>query len=290
MSQPTLVGTYTASKADWFAITEPGQATTNYGRWQIAHSGASSFGNKTYSFALTDPTEYVPDNDTSNRTTAHNLGVAGNRDVATGADFLWRGNYIHPTLVINDVNGVVLSPTAQAYYAGSSTSFDSGPPGAITRGWIEIICSQDLPTVATLVDGGSYVINGITTLCCTPTIPKVLNLNVTWLGGPSGPVCAGLSPINTTVTYDPVYGLWLSVVGVDANDPTNHWAVGCADSGGGVYKWTIGAGTVSGGTFNPNYMSSFHDATTCNPFLLDITDIFGSLYNVFCIAEAVVTA
>lgn len=223
---PTLTGTYRYNKANWFTVTEPGQAVTNYGRFQLAHSGASSYNGRSYNFELSSPSTYNPTNDTNNRITSHNIGVSGGAAVTGGYDFLWRGNYIHPTLIVQSVNGVTLDPPGQAYYAGDSTSFDSGsPPGPITRGWMEIICQQDLPTIASLVDGNSYNIviydasvtrtfvasasaaynvnNGIITIP-NITIPNnVLCIVYTICDGPDGMSSVGV-PSNYNVSADNV--------------------------------------------------------------------------------------
>lgn len=149
-----LTGTYNTAKSAWYATTEPGQGVNNLGRIQAAHAALASYPYAALNFLLSTPTEYIPVNDDENRQAGHDAGVAGGGGVTGGYDFLLRGNYVHPCIVVNLVDGTSIAG-GKAYYAGSVTSF-TPTMGTITRNWIEVFSTDDLVNTLGLFNGGSY--------------------------------------------------------------------------------------------------------------------------------------
>lgn len=155
-----IIGTYNASKADWFATTETGQSVNNYQRWVYAHSTvlgdlptASSYFTRSFNFNCIPQ---FPDNDSSLRTAAHNAGVADGGNVAHGSDFLMLGNYVG-SQVISNISGWTF-PNGLLYWAGQPLA-NGGSTGAITRDWLEVISTVNLTTTIPLTNGNNYQIN-----------------------------------------------------------------------------------------------------------------------------------
>lgn len=155
-----LLGTYNRDKADWFDITEPGQPVDNLGRWKLAHPETHISG-RTYNFELTDPTVYVPANDADNQVAGHDAGEVGDCEQTGGYDFLCKGNYVHPELVVFDIDGTPI-PDGKLYYAGNPQNFTTpelSPDPDIVRNWAEVISSGDLEELLELEVGESYTLN-----------------------------------------------------------------------------------------------------------------------------------
>lgn len=155
---PTISGTYIASKANWFTTVELGQIVDNRQRWENAHiaygdlPNAHMYQHISFNFSLMGV--IAPPNDDTHRTNAHNF--ANRSDITNGGDFLWRGNYVHPTMTVVSINGSLPPGTYNFYFAGNPTSFDGGPPGTIVRNWIELVTTAKLG--AFLIDGNVYTI------------------------------------------------------------------------------------------------------------------------------------
>lgn len=134
-----VTGTYDAPKSDWCDITLAGQSSTNLQRLNLAHG--TSFV-KTYNVLL--DAEYVPPNDDSHRTASYNIGIFNGSTIPNGNDLLAKGNYVHPSISVNNINGTD-TPGAKAYYAGSPTSFNvPNVPGSITRNYLEVVGSVNI--------------------------------------------------------------------------------------------------------------------------------------------------
>lgn len=151
-------GTYRHNKADWFGITESGQAVANWQRFATAH-GTSILNSIQRSFCFelegTPGTNYPnPDSDATYRDAQHNAATRLN--VADGGDFLWKGNYIHPTAKVYQINGCEAPADCVLYYVGDNESYitTNDPP---SRNWVQILTATDLTqSPYELTNGGLY--------------------------------------------------------------------------------------------------------------------------------------
>ena len=115
----------------------------NWKRMLIAHwdecPEIEIFAQGTFNVQLVDPSFWIPPHDTSCRINARSRGIMRGRIPETGADFLYCGNYIHPTARVISINGVAVE--GRLYYPGVSEEYwpsDQAPkPPSGTR--IEII-------------------------------------------------------------------------------------------------------------------------------------------------------
>jgi len=120
----------------------------------------------------TTTSTWVPPNDDTYRTAAYNAGVALGGGFATGADFLLKGNYVHPSVHVTTVNGTTITD-GQLYYAGSDNSFSSPPTaGSIVRDSLEIMAVDDIESVTGSPSNGS-------TITVILDASKIFNRNVT---------------------------------------------------------------------------------------------------------------
>lgn len=92
----------------WFRDRHNGKE--NWERVIIAHKDEcpeiETFFKGSLNVHLIDPPTWIPPSDESHRLNARRRGIAGNRAWATGCDFLFNGNYIHPTIRVKSINGI----------------------------------------------------------------------------------------------------------------------------------------------------------------------------------------
>ena len=159
MPDVSLSGTHN-HKSTWSTLIFSG-GLTNWQRMVNAHGtlfgdlpNISGFIQGTYNVILDTP--WAPPDDDMGRTNAHNVGVTNSGQINNGADFLEKGNYVHPDINILSINGILVQ-AGKLYYAGSPTSFSTpGIPGTITRNYLEILSTEDLETL-TGTSGGESV-------------------------------------------------------------------------------------------------------------------------------------
>ena len=102
---------------------------------------------------------WTPPDDDTYRQSAHDAGVTGGNQYSNGSDFLFKGNYIHPGVTINKINGNSIG--GSLYYAGSPDSFTTGSPlepGAITRDSLEILSSSDIASTLGVTGGETITV------------------------------------------------------------------------------------------------------------------------------------
>lgn len=126
------------------------QWATTHGNWErmvCAHEDELSeiheFEPGTLNVDLVIPEEWHPPRDEELRLAARRKGVQLGDQYKKGADFLKCGNYVHPDLIVIEINGKSLE--GFIYYAGSPHSFDAnGEPRQIQRRRLEILSKENL--------------------------------------------------------------------------------------------------------------------------------------------------
>jgi hypothetical protein len=119
----------------------------NWPRMVLAHQDElpdiADFVQGTLNVTLTDPTQWIPPDDDYHRTASRSKGIRLKRDPKMGGDFLFFGNYIHPTIRVIEINGIAID--GLVYYAGSDKGFTgAGDPLPVGRLRVEIISKTKL--------------------------------------------------------------------------------------------------------------------------------------------------
>jgi hypothetical protein len=103
---------------------------------------------------------WEPSGDTANRQMAHDLGVTRGNVYSDGSDFLFKGNYVHPNIVVNKINGFSVS-NGKLYYAGSPSSFTTGSPlvpGTISRDSLEILAQENIANLTGAIANDEIIV------------------------------------------------------------------------------------------------------------------------------------
>jgi hypothetical protein len=132
----------------------------NWPRMVLAHQDElpdiSDFVPGTFNVLLANSAQWVPPDDVQHRLRSRAKGIRLNRDVRVGGDFLFFGNYIHPSIRVVEINGIAVD--GLVYYAGCAKGFtESGVPLPVGRPRIEIISKTKLRDLLGMQDtGASY--------------------------------------------------------------------------------------------------------------------------------------
>jgi len=133
-------------------------SSTNWSRMVTAHGtlhgdfeGIDDYYPGTFNLLTDGQTEgnLEPSDDNSLRDSAHATGVANGSTYANGADFLTKGNYVHPDIEVyyiqrvSDEKTVYLDPVGKVYFPGSPNSYNP-TRDAVTRNVLHLIAPVDL--------------------------------------------------------------------------------------------------------------------------------------------------
>ena len=152
----TVTGTY-YHRAAW--------VENNWSRMATAHGSLGGWIDGTFNVQIVTiegsaADNWQPINDNNYRVTSFLAGQAGSFNYSTGADFLGKGNYIHPLVTVVSINATNIT-NGTLYYAGSAGSFptqDQNVPGSIDRHSLEILADEDISALLGLTGGETVTV------------------------------------------------------------------------------------------------------------------------------------